>query len=666
MHLQVEFSTYKFPALWMMCLMLFSCLTFTACDNGDDEDTNQYKGGISLNVFGPSPVSRGGVLRFLGSGMDKVTAVVIPGCDDITDIEVVSDTEIRVTVPQTAQPGLVVLKTPKGDITTKTELTFTEPIALEAFAPAEVKPGSELTITGEYLNLIKEVIFADEVTVPADEFVSQSRQEIKVIVPDSAQTGKFILSDGAEIPNWIYSEGELEVTLPSVEAPLDLVDKKPGDVIRVSGKNFDLVKKVQMPNGDEVEFTMTASSEGDELTFTLPDNVSDGEVTVLPASDVKVVVATVVVATPSNVVAVPAVNLRGGDMITLKGTNMDLVTDVTFPGVEEAVGLESQNSTEIKVLMPAAAISGDLQLNTNSGKATAVSIATAKPENISYSAATVPAGEALTVKGINMDVVSAVVFSGNVEVTVSDATATAISLTVPTTAETGALLLKMANGESVEAPSLTIEKPVCAYLPALPDKLVRGRIVELEIVNADKLTNVLLNEASVQYINDAAKGVLMLNVPAELDGTYSLKLISSNGEIAYDVLVVANEETVWAGPLDISWGDGGRVLVPAVSFAKVTAGTVMKVYFDQKDQTWAQAQFNYGDWSGIAFSLFDTTMVPTDIYGWSFESRVMELTLTQEILDNIQAKQGDCEDQTNVGIIIQGSDLTFTKITIVN
>ena len=659
-------KTYKFPALWMMCLMLFSCLTFTACDNGDDEDTNQYKGGISLNVFGPSPVSRGGVLRFLGSGMDKVTAVVIPGCDDITDIEVVSDTEIRVTVPQTAQPGLVVLKTPKGDITTKTELTFTEPIALEAFAPAEVKPGSELTITGEYLNLIKEVIFADEVTVPADEFVSQSRQEIKVIVPDSAQTGKFILSDGAEIPNWIYSEGELEVTLPSVEAPLDLVDKKPGDVIRVSGKNFDLVKKVQMPNGDEVEFTMTASSEGDELTFTLPDNVSDGEVTVLPASDVKVVVATVVVATPSNVVAVPAVNLRGGDMITLKGANMDLVTDVTFPGVEEAVGLESQNSTEIKVLMPAAAISGDLQLNTNSGKATAVSIATAKPENISYSAATVPAGEALTVKGVNMDVVSAVVFSGNVEVTVSDATATAISLTVPTTAETGALLLKMANGESVEAPSLTIEKPVCAYLPALPDKLVRGRIVELEIVNADKLTNVLLNEAAVQYINDAAKGVLMLNVPAELDGTYSLKLISSNGEIAYDVLVVANEETVWAGPLDISWGDGGRVLVPAVSFAKVTAGTVMKVYFDQKDQTWAQAQFNYGDWSGIAFSLFDTTMVPTDIYGWSFESRVMELTLTQEILDNIQAKQGDCEDQTNVGIIIQGSDLTFTKITIVN
>ena len=197
-------KTYKFPALWMMCLMLFSCLTFTACDNGDDEDTNQYKGGISLNVFGPSPVSRGGVLRFLGSGMDKVTAVAIPGCDDITDIEVVSDTEIRVTVPQTAQPGLVVLKTPKGDITTKTELTFTEPIALEAFAPAEVKPGSELTITGEYLNLIKEVITSvtpnssqsalTNVVLPAPIFPYKANTVLSPIAAINSRAASWILS----------------------------------------------------------------------------------------------------------------------------------------------------------------------------------------------------------------------------------------------------------------------------------------------------------------------------------------------------------------------------------------------------------------------------------------------------------------------------------------
>ena len=46
---------YKFSAWWMLCFVLLSSLTFTACDT-NDLDTNQYKGGISLNVFGPSPV----------------------------------------------------------------------------------------------------------------------------------------------------------------------------------------------------------------------------------------------------------------------------------------------------------------------------------------------------------------------------------------------------------------------------------------------------------------------------------------------------------------------------------------------------------------------------------------------------------------------------------
>ena len=96
---------YKFSAWWMACLVLLSSLTFTACDT-NDLDTNQYKGGISLNVFGPSPVLRGGELRFLGCGLDQVASVLIPGCDAITDIQLISAEEIRVIVPQTALPGV--------------------------------------------------------------------------------------------------------------------------------------------------------------------------------------------------------------------------------------------------------------------------------------------------------------------------------------------------------------------------------------------------------------------------------------------------------------------------------------------------------------------------------------------------------------------------------
>ena len=50
------------------------------------------------------------------------------------------------------------LKTPDGDITTKTEIGFSEPISIAGFTPATVKAGDELTITGDYLNLVGEVI----------------------------------------------------------------------------------------------------------------------------------------------------------------------------------------------------------------------------------------------------------------------------------------------------------------------------------------------------------------------------------------------------------------------------------------------------------------------------------------------------------------------------
>ena len=142
-------------------------MTFSSCDDGDELDTNQYVKGIALNAFGPSPVARGGELRFIGSNLNQVTAVSIPGCADITDITVVSTEEIRVTVPQTAEPGLVTLRTPSGDITTISRLTYTEPVGFDAdpFSPSTIKPGSVLTISGEYLNLVTGVEFADGVSV---------------------------------------------------------------------------------------------------------------------------------------------------------------------------------------------------------------------------------------------------------------------------------------------------------------------------------------------------------------------------------------------------------------------------------------------------------------------------------------------------------------------
>jgi hypothetical protein len=126
------------------------------------------------------------------------------------------------------------------------------------------------------------------------------------------------------------------------------------------------------------------------------------------------------------------------------------------------------------------------------------------------------------------------------------------------------------------------------------------------------------------------------------------------------------EATVWSGPVTITWSEGGRVVIPASVFSSVKAGAKMRFYFDQIDQVWAQAQINNGLWGGLVFDeIGSNTLIPTDVYGWEFKSRVFEVILTRDILDQIEANKGEADsDYPDAGIIIQGSDLIFTKVTI--
>lgn len=368
---------YKFSAWWMVCLILLSSLTFTACDT-NDVDTNQYKGGISLNVFGPSPVLRGGELRFLGCGLDQVASVLIPGCDAITDIQLISAEEIRVIVPQTALPGYVTLMLRNGEsIVTKTQLTYSEPVSIESFSPESVRPGDVLTIKGEYLNLMHQVIFAEnvivsdeviaeeEATEATSKFLKHTRNEIQVRVPEEAQSGKIILSDGAEIPNRLYSEVELQVVLPSVAEVADYNNIKPGAIMTVTGENFDLVKEVRMENGETMLFTYSAEQKA--LTFTIPRGAVNGPIYVVPASGVLVQVAEIKMATPEDVKA-QETEITAGKELTLTGKNMDMIAAVLFPGVEKAVEPTSLSETEVKVVVPGEAQSGMIQLVLTSGE----------------------------------------------------------------------------------------------------------------------------------------------------------------------------------------------------------------------------------------------------------------------------------------------------------
>ncbi|MDE6859806.1 MAG: hypothetical protein K2J65_05290 [Duncaniella sp.] len=640
----------KLTAAVMACLMLVSGATFTSCSDDDDFSTQQYHGGVTLNVFGPSPVARGGELRFLGSGLDQITSITLPGSGDITDIKVLSANEIRITVPQDAEPGLVVLHYAKGDITTKTHLTFTEPISLDEITPLTVKPGETLTITGDYLNLINEVIFTDEVTVVKKDFISQSRYEIKLEVPAEAQTGKIIISDGAEIPNWIYSEDEVTVVLPSVAAVTDLSGAKPGETVTFTVNDIDLVTKVEMPNGDEVEFTVNE----DKLSFVLPENVTDGTICMIPASGVKVAIATIGVAVPENVEAEPAENIWAGDVIKLKGVNMELVNTVTFPNVEEAVVPETKSATELTVKVPEGAQSGNLLLNTGSGVSVEVAVSTLKPEAVAYNPAPAALAGALEVSGRNLQNVATITFAGTTAVEVKNPETNKFSITVPATlsAGTNTVTLTLTNGEVVEVPAIELTAPECAYATELPGEDVEiyaGETFVVTIANEDKLTGVKVNGQNVQYILNGNR--LIIQVPESSGKNATFTLVSSNGEISYEIAVIPAthvENVIFNQVIDLSWsGDEGvnKFRIYKESFDGVPTGALL--VFHVTPAADAQIQVNDANWGEI------TTLKP------AVGDATIALELDSETLDRILTTD---DGWSTTALVIQGQNCVVNKV----
>ena len=670
-------------AIFMMCLMTLGICTFSACNGEDDLDTNQFVAGPSLNVYGPSPVARGGELRFIGSSLNQVTEVIFPGGSSVKDIKVISEREIRVTVPQDAQPGIVTLVTPSKQLQTLTALSYTEPVGFDEekpFEPAFIKPGNVLKINGEYLNLVTSVIFSDNVVVDQEAFETHTRKEISLVVPYQAKTGAVTLSfyaTGDTIPNEIISTDMLGVALPTVNKVINIEGSKPGDVITITGEDFDLITMVLMPNDEYVNFEPIDEA-WSGIRFTLPATISAGYIRVVTASGVKVIVAKNGVAEPSELAATPATELREGDLITITGKELDVVTNVTFPGVSEPVALEEGGSdTKISVKAPAGFTSGEMLLNTGFGASFPIAIETAKPQLTTYSPVPVSAGNDLTITGKNLDLVALVTFTDGLTVSTFTAqSAESLTLTVPVTAVTGVLGIKMANGEEVEFKELTVDSPVFCFIPEMPntDELHAGELLTATVVNADKLTGVQIDGTDCQYI--LIGDVLYVGVPEKAGKTSKLHLISSNGEVTYDLSVIPNTEqtfVLWTGAADLagwSWnwqiGDGtcGASNPKMFSDMGLQEGDHIRLWATNYNDWW-QVQFFDGHWSGqteigTATGLNNGNNINSGIYDLAANGGYIDIPATATLVEQLTTLNdwGYCW-------ILQGEGIIISKIDVI-
>lgn len=613
----------------------------------------------TINAFGPNPALRGQKLSIVGTQLDKITKVVLPNNIEITEIEVVSDKLIKVTLPQETVEGIIKLIDSKGsEYTFSIALTISEPVEITKMSPQPIKAGQLLTLEGNYFNLIDKVILSDKVEIPKEEFVKHERTKIELTLPAEAQTGVVTLQNSDEIPLEYISPQALIVVLPSVDEVIDLTEKKPGDLISISGKDLDLVTKVVMPNGMEVEY----ETEDGKLQFMLPENVSDGVIIMYPASGVEVPVAHIGVAIPQNLVATPVENLRTGDLITVKGGNMELVTGISFAGAEGSFAPESQSDSDLTVKFPEMAQSGEMVLHTASGKSVAVDVETQKPAVSAISPNPVAGGQELTLSGSNLDLVVSITLTDDLEVEVTAQNANELIFTVPLNAESGNLILKMNNAETVETELVEINAPEFAFIPAPPGpkaEIHAGGVLTVQVENGERLIQVQIDGTSVNFIHDAPN--LYIVIPGNAKGETELKLVSDNGTAIYIIPVIGAgivETVIYEGDLyALNWSEGLRL--SKSSFESVPAGATLKIYMAESP---AGASIAYSDANWTKFDLDDpnfdaqwgTISVPEG-------STSYEIVLSAEMLNGIMTVDDGWSD---TGLMLTGEGVIVSKISI--
>ena len=107
-------------------------------------------------------------------------------------------------------------------------------------------------------------------------------------------------------------------------------------------------------------------------------------------------------------------------------------------------------------------------------------------------------------------------------------------------------------------------------MPGEDEELKGGEIFTIAVENGDKLTGVEVDGKVVQFIING--NTLVIAVPQTANANTKVKLISANGSIEYAIAFVPAtniKNEVWKGLVDITWNEGGRVIIPASAFKDV-------------------------------------------------------------------------------------------------
>ena len=596
---------------------LVTAVGFTSCSN-DDLDTNQYnKSGVNILAFGPMPITRGETMRVTGTEFDKVSEVLFPeGNQKISaattfisaDFTRISDEELSVVIPDQCVPGQLRLKTTDGQIiTSKSKITFSEEVKVTSIAPNPVHPGDVVTIKGEFVWNIGQVVFFDHVAVNAENFVKNTRTEIQVQVPMEAKPGDVAWNDGSDgAENTVITNLNVDVAKAT-----GVSDATPdfGQEIIITGENLDLITTIDFPSVAGVT-DFTVAEDGKSIKVKVPETSTSGSVVLNAASGLTTSVNITVplaAVTSTN----PTKDVKAGQTITIKGTNLNRITHLILPAIDGEFTNFTKSATQITFVVPEKM--GD-------GKVTLVQHANWSVESDKIS--------------MYSEAPETTIWTGNFYIGNWNAGMQELawggydwSTVKPGQVLTVYLTPDMSQGWS----QIRLGNGSWSPLPGTPEKY--------ELTAEDTKISVTLTQEMIDEL--VANGGLVIC------GAYFTVT-----KITLSIL----EEVIWSGSVTINWSD--PVAMTALAYggydwSKVKAGTTLKLYYEV-DPTpgYINIRFGNGSWAALPST-----------QGWGPDGNASP-DPSETSIKTVLTAADLTELTTNNGLVICGAGITCKKVVL--
>ena len=670
-------NIFRYSILLALCSLvgLISCTPEELSTDQFSDET------VVVGAFAPNPIVRGAELRILGSNLDKIVEVQIPGAEPITEIEVVSSgrvSEIRVVTPaagaeDASVTGPVVIIDNAGNVyESMTELSFTEGIVLESFSPATAMPGDVVTVKGDYLYNVQQVVLSNGVYVTGDQITEKSRRELKFIVPSNAVTGPVTIGDVDEnnnpdglIPNNVPSKDVLTIGSPTVKT-VNRGMLKAGATIKVEGTYLDMIEKAAFKTGagdavayTEVDFTLAEDQKS--VTVVLPASVVEGEVVLTTYAGEEFVAGAYTTVVPTEVAIAAESRYKAGLNAVVTGNDLDLVTSAALAGTALDI-VYADNALTFAI--PAAAVDGTVVLTLANGKTVETdAVELVKPVITAVSPLELYAGdENIVVTGEDLDlVVSATLGGRDAEFEYADG-----QITVKTTLSSisGKVAFTLANGVVVEsADEVKVNYHSKVIITSMPAMQHIGQEVVLQGSNFSLVENIFIGDVKVTQYSVRTDAEVRFLMPWNKAGMYNMSFLLFDGDTEtvatqIEVGLELDIKTIWEGSEHIAWTGMQTLAWGGYDWSTVKPGTTLTVYFtqDENPEYTPQIRIANGSWSSLP--------TPLEIAGGGDGNIMLDPDATYCA---IKLTAADIDVLVNQGgLVITGTFFTVSSVTLTN